>query len=85
MQRKFFLAIGLSMGLFAITNGVLLILSPKHFLKFHDVWARGDWVGRTAPWREDVGKTEYKILGLLILAVGIMILWDMISRIAGLR
>lgn len=84
MKKAFFLAIGLFMGIFMTTNGVLLIFWPRHFLRFYDFYARGEWV-KTATWRKDVGNFDWKMFGLITLVAGIAILWDVVPRIAGLR
>ena len=82
MHNGFIVAIGLLLALFMITNGVLLALWPRRFLRFYDFWASGDYVGKAAPWRKSVEKVEFRLLGLIALVVGVAILWNS-YRVAG--
>jgi uncharacterized protein YjeT (DUF2065 family) len=78
MQKMFFISIGLLMGLFLIANGLLLAFWPRRFLRFYDFWARGDYVGRTAPWRKNVETLEYRLFGLLTIVAGGVMMWDIL-------
>ena len=69
------------MALFVIANGLLLAFWPAHFLRFYDFWSRGDYVGKTAPWRKNVGKIEFRLLGLGFLVVGIGMFWDLVRQL----
>ncbi len=71
MHNMFVISIILFMAFFMIANGLLLAFWPQRFLRFYDFWNRGDYVGRTAPWRKNVEKIEYRLLGLGALVVGI--------------
>jgi hypothetical protein len=68
--------LGWFLGLFVAANGLLLLFWPKHFLRFYDIWARGDYVGRTGRWRENVAGFEGKLLGLGFLMAGVYVLWS---------
>jgi hypothetical protein len=68
--------VGVIVGFFLLANGVLLLFWPKGFVRFYDVWAGGDYVGR-AHIRRDVKSWKYKILGLLFGAAGLYIIWDL--------
>jgi hypothetical protein len=61
-----------------VTNGVLLAFWPRRFLRFYDFLAGGDYVGKTAAWRKNVEKFEYRIVGLGALVVGMVIIWDVL-------
>ncbi len=80
--HNFIVSIGLFLALFMIANGILLVFWPRYFLRFYDFWTSGDYVGKTAPWRKNVEKVEYRLLGLGAVVLGIVILWD-IFRIGG--
>ena len=82
MHSGFLIWIGLLMGLFVIANGLLLAFWPVRFLRFYDFWNRGDYVGKTAAWRRDVGKMEYRLLGLGAVVVGAAMVWDLV-RVGG--
>jgi hypothetical protein len=73
------------MGLFVIANGLLLAFSPGRFLRFYDFWNRGDYVGKTASWRKNVEKMEYRLLGAGALVVGVAIIWDLVRAGGWLR
>jgi len=75
------LSVGALIGLFVIANGLLLLFWPKRFLRFYDIWARGDYVGRTGTWRNNVAGFEGKLLGLGFLIAGVAALWG-VSRIS---
>jgi hypothetical protein len=79
----FFISIGLFMGLFIIINGTLLAFWPIRFLRFYDFWNRGDHVGRTASWRGNVEKMEFRLLGLVAMVIGAAMIWDLV-RVGGL-
>ncbi|HUR20833.1 MAG TPA: hypothetical protein VMZ90_08515 [Vicinamibacterales bacterium] len=60
----------LVMGLFVV-HGVLLMFRPDLFLRLHDFLNPGDrW--RNATWRKDVHGVDWKLLGLLFFAVGLV-------------
>lgn len=82
MNNTFFISIGLLMALFVSANGLLLAFWPLRFLRFYDFWNRGDYVGKTASWRKNVEKTEYRLLGLGALVVGVAMVWDLV-RVGG--
>ena len=82
MHNVFIVSIGLFMGFFMIANGLLLAFWPLRFLRFYDLWNRGDYVGKTASWRKNVERTEYRLLGLGALAVGVAMVWDLV-RVGG--
>ncbi|MGB6776012.1 MAG: hypothetical protein WBD25_07645 [Terriglobales bacterium] len=82
MNNTFFILIGLLMGLFIIANGLLLAFWPKRFLRFYDFWNRGDYVGKTASWRGNVEKMEYRLLGSAAVVVGAAMIWDLV-RVGG--
>jgi hypothetical protein len=82
MTDFFFILIGFVMGLFLITNGLLLTFWPRRFLRFYDFWNPGDYVGRTATWRSDVEKIEYRLLGLVFVVSGAAIVWNL-ARVRG--
>ncbi|MGC2111016.1 MAG: hypothetical protein WA655_15960, partial [Candidatus Korobacteraceae bacterium] len=65
-------------GLFLVGNGCLLLFSPKYFLRFYDIWARGDYVGRTASWRNRVAGWEGQVLGLVFVIAGLYVLWSIV-------
>ena len=67
------------MGLFLMTNGLLLTFWPRRFLRFYDFWNPGDYVGRTAHWRSDVEKMEYRLLGLVSVVFGAAIVWNLVQ------
>jgi len=71
VDNIFIISIGLFMGLFLLLNGLLLAFWPGRFLRFYDFWNRGDYVGKTASWRKNVEKLEYRLLGAGALVVGI--------------
>ena len=79
MHNIFFILIGLLMGLFVFANGLLLAFWPCRFLRFYDFWNRGDYVGRTASWRRDIEKMEYRLLGFGAVVVGAAIVSDLVS------
>jgi hypothetical protein len=83
VHNPFFISIGLLMGLFMIANGLLLAFWPGRFLRFYDFWNRGDYVGKTASWRNNVEKIENRLLGVGALAVGLAMIWDLVVRVAG--
>jgi len=78
MHGTFLIFIGLLVGLFVITNGLLLAFLPGRFLRFYDFWSRGDYVGKTALWRKNVEKMEYRLLGLGAIVVGVAMVWDLV-------
>jgi hypothetical protein len=78
MQNTFFVVVGVLFGVFSMTNGFLLVVCPKNFLRFYDFWSRGDYVGRTASWRKDVERAEWRILGAGFFVIGIAIIWAML-------
>jgi uncharacterized protein YjeT (DUF2065 family) len=82
MHDTFLVLIGVLVGLFVIANGLLLTLWPQRFLRFYDFWNRGDYVGRTASWRGNVEKVEFKLLGLAAMVVGAAMVWDLV-RVGG--
>jgi uncharacterized protein YjeT (DUF2065 family) len=82
VNNTFFISIGLLMALFVSANGLLLAFWPLRFLRFYDFWNRGDYVGKTASWRKNVEKTEYRLLGLGALVVGVAMVWDLV-RVGG--
>jgi uncharacterized protein YjeT (DUF2065 family) len=75
---------GLVFALFAIANGLLLAFWPAGFLRFYDFCNPGDYVGKAAPWRKNVEKIEYRLLGVGFLVVGMLMLWDLL-RVGGWR
>ena len=77
-----FISVGLFIGLFVIVNGALLAFWPGRFLRFYDFWNRGDYVGRTASWRGNVEKMEYRLLGLGAIIAGAAMVWDLV-RVGG--
>jgi uncharacterized protein YjeT (DUF2065 family) len=78
MHNVFIVSIGLFMGFFMIANGLLLAFWPQRFLRFYDFWNRGDYIGRTASWRKNVEKAEYRLLGLGAMVAGVAIIWDVL-------
>jgi hypothetical protein len=78
VHNALFISIGVLLGLFVIANGLLLAVWPVHFLRFYDFWNRGDYVGRTASWRQKVGSIEYRLLGLVCFAAGVFVLWNVL-------
>jgi hypothetical protein len=72
-------SVGLLLALFMIANGVLLVFWPKRFLRFYDFWARGDYVGKTALWRRNVERIEYRFLGLGTLVAGGVVLYNILQ------
>lgn len=70
------------MALFVAVNGLLLAFWPDRFLWFYDFWNRGDYVAKTASWRNNVGKIEYRFFGVGAFIVGIAMFWDLV-RITG--
>jgi hypothetical protein len=82
MNNMFIVSVGLFIAFFMIANGLLLAFWPHRFLRFYDFWNRGDYVGKTASWRKNVEKVEYRLLGLGALVVGIAIIWD-VFRVGG--
>jgi hypothetical protein len=85
VRDTFFISIGLLMGLFVIANGLLLAFWPGRFLRFYDFWNRGDYVGKTASWRKNVAKMEYRLLGAGALVVGVAIILDLVHVSGWLR
>jgi len=81
LQNAFFILLGVLIGAFAMTNGLLLAIWPKHFLRFYDRWARGDYVGRSASWRKEVTQLRYKLLGAGLFAVGAAVIWDIVHKV----
>jgi len=78
VHNVFFISIGVFLGLFLIASGLLLAFWPVRFLRFYDFWNRGDYVGRTASWRQKVGTIEYRLLGLVCFVAGVVVLWDVL-------
>jgi hypothetical protein len=68
--------LGWFLGLFMVANGVLLVFSSKRFLRFYDIWARGDYVSRAGNWRNNLGGFEGKLLGLVFLIAGVAVLYS---------
>jgi hypothetical protein len=84
LHNVFIISIGVFLALFVITNGLLLAFWPTRFLRFYDFVNRGDYVGKAAPWRKDVEKIEYRLLGVGFLVAGMLMLWDLL-RVGGWR
>ena len=78
MHNIVMVSLGLFMAFFMIANGLLLAFWPRRFLRLYDFWNSGDYVGKTASWRKNVEKLEYRRLGLGALVVGIAIIWDIL-------
>jgi hypothetical protein len=76
--------IGLFLGLFMIANGLLLAFWPRCFLRFYDFWNPGDYVGKVAPWRKEVERLQFRLLGVGCFVVGMAVLWDLL-RVGGWR
>ncbi len=74
----FITALGVVFSLFIMGNGLLLIAWPRQFLRFYDFWSPGDYVARTAHWRDKIESFEYRLLGLGALGVGILIMWNVL-------
>lgn len=78
MHSLFVVLVGLFIALYMVVNGLLLALWPERFLRFYDFLNRGDYVGRSAPWRRNVGNWEYRLLGVVALVVGIVMIWNLL-------
>ena len=74
-KKSLVVALGMAFACLIAVYGGLLIFRPDLFLKLYDRLNPGDYVGRTGSWRQDVHKTEYKILGVLLLLSGLLFLW----------
>lgn len=81
MQKLFIIVCGLVVGVFLASAGTLIAVSGKGFLRFYDFCFRGDYVGRTASWRENVDKAEWKAIGVLALAFGAYIIWTILRNL----
>ena len=66
----------LLLALFVMANGVVLVFWPRHYLRFYDFWVNRSSIGKAAPWRKDVEKVEYRLLGLGAIVSGLVILWS---------
>jgi hypothetical protein len=67
---------------FIIINGLLIVFSPRLFLRLHDFWARGDYVTKTDKWRTNWYTFEAKLLGLVFVLVGIVFLFMSLRKMA---
>jgi len=68
--RLALMALAIVFACFVVINGVLLIVRPDLFLRLRDWLNPGDYWGKTAEWRRDVGNLDYKLLGIGFVVVG---------------
>jgi hypothetical protein len=60
---------------------VLLALKPSMFLTVHDLILDRSKLNRSAQWRKNVHKREYKLLGLMFAAVGVSLIVIVLTRL----
>jgi len=80
--RSFALAFAVVFAIPFVVNGTLLALRPDLFLRFYDLLNPGDYVAKTAGWRRDIDKFEYRLLGAAFVVVGLLIL-GLIGKLLG--
>ena len=73
----FLIWVGVFVGFFLVGNGVLLSFWPKHFVRFYEIWAAGDHVGKARIHR-DVERFEYRCLGLAFVIAGLYMIWHLV-------
>jgi hypothetical protein len=81
VERLLVSAVLLFLGVFSVTNGVLMLTSPRLFLRFHELLNRGDYAAKTGSWRKDVDKREFKLAGLGLLFLGAIPVWIVLFKI----
>ncbi len=73
-MRVIVLSIGVAiLGCFFLINGVLLLISPSSFLRFHDFVHPGQRWNRTAAWRTNVSNPDWKVFGVMCAIVGLLL------------
>ncbi len=78
MRQAILTVVGLLIAGFFATAGALMAVSAKNFLRFYDFCFRGDYVGRTAQWRNDVDNVEWKIAGVALIGIALLFAWGML-------
>jgi hypothetical protein len=63
------------------TAGALLVFRADLFLRFYDFLNPGMKWNKTAEWRQNVARQEYKTFGLLLLSFGLFILFITFVRL----
>ncbi len=63
----------LILGCFLLINGLLLLISPASFLRFHDFMNPGQRWNRTAAWRANVSNADWKVLGVMCAIIGLLL------------
>jgi len=73
MRSIMILLMGAAMGGAMAIYGTLLTYKPDAFLRFHETFVDRSKQNKNAAWRKNVYNSEYKILGMGFLVVGILI------------
>jgi hypothetical protein len=66
-------------ALFAVLGG-LLVFSPPLFLRVHDFLNPGSR-NLKAEWRSQIGRLEYKVLGMVLLCFGLFMFFNTIAKL----
>jgi hypothetical protein len=75
MRAVFLPLLGFLLGGYFALSGVLLLFKPALFLRLYDRLNPGQRWNRSAAWRQNVHNSEYKALGGVFLAAGILIIF----------
>lgn len=71
------LVLGILFGIY----GALLTWRPDLFLRFHDCFVdRSPW-SRNAAWRKEIYTLEYKLVGIVFFAFGVLIIVSVLTRL----
>jgi hypothetical protein len=73
MESIFRLLLAIVYGGVSIVYGTLLALRPDAFLKFHDTLFDRRRLNRKAKWRKNLHKAHYKILGVVLGSLGLLL------------
>ncbi len=80
MAPIWILFLGVVGGLFMAVNGFLLVFFPGSFVRFHDWYTPGDYISKSAQWKKDVRKWEFRFVGALLLCFGAFFMVSLMGK-----
>jgi hypothetical protein len=72
--------LGIVVGLLFVINGFLMAFRPDWFLVFYDWCTPGDYVAKSAAWRQKIHNPEFRFVGVLIACFGVFVVVGLLRR-----